>query len=135
MPDRYFAPAWTTLPLAARRCRVRNPVNGVVAELDANRHAVLVDAVREPPLSNRLEAEDRVGLPRLWQPHRGKVRHLAEIMHLSGNDLDRVSRSGGGVVVQREKGGPVRGGFFQSHNHVAPHVILLTSIGPAGSHP
>jgi hypothetical protein len=41
MPDRYFAPAWTTLPIAARRCRVRNPFNGVVAELDANRHAVL----------------------------------------------------------------------------------------------
>jgi len=41
-PARWLAPAWTTLPLTAQRCRVRNPINGVVAFLDANRHAVLV---------------------------------------------------------------------------------------------
>ena len=38
---RWYAPAWVTLPLAARRCCVRNPVNGVVAELSADQHAVL----------------------------------------------------------------------------------------------
>src|SRR5207249_8558661 len=39
--DLWFAPAWTMLPLASRRCRVRNPVNGVVAELSADQYAVL----------------------------------------------------------------------------------------------
>src|SRR5438552_8693167 len=38
---RWYAAAWVTLPLAARRCCVRNPVNGVVAELSADQHAVL----------------------------------------------------------------------------------------------
>ena len=38
---RWLAPAWTMLPLAARRCRVRNPLNGAVAELSADQYAVL----------------------------------------------------------------------------------------------
>jgi len=38
---RWLAPAWETLPLAARRCRVRNPLNNVVQELSADQHAVL----------------------------------------------------------------------------------------------
>jgi len=39
--ERWFAPAWKTLPLAPRRCRVSNPVNGAVAELSYEQHAVL----------------------------------------------------------------------------------------------
>src|SRR5262249_28131550 len=31
----------STLPIAARACRVRNPGNGALAELDANQHAAL----------------------------------------------------------------------------------------------
>ena len=29
----WLAPEWAMLPLAAQRCRVRNPLNGAVAEL------------------------------------------------------------------------------------------------------
>ena len=38
---RWLAPSWTMLPLAARLCRVRNPLNGAVAELSADQYAVL----------------------------------------------------------------------------------------------
>jgi len=37
----WIAPEWTMLPLAAQRCRVRNPFNGVVAELSREQYAVL----------------------------------------------------------------------------------------------
>jgi hypothetical protein len=37
----WLAPSWTMLPLAARSCRVRNPLNGMVAELSADQYAVL----------------------------------------------------------------------------------------------
>jgi hypothetical protein len=40
-PTRSVAPAWAMLPLAARRCRVRNPLSGVVTELSAEQYAVL----------------------------------------------------------------------------------------------
>src|SRR5438045_5892644 len=38
---RWLAPSLTTLPLSARRCRVRNVLNGATAELSADQHAVL----------------------------------------------------------------------------------------------
>jgi len=38
---RWLAPAWTMLPLGARRCRVRNPLNGAIAELSADQYAML----------------------------------------------------------------------------------------------
>jgi hypothetical protein len=37
----WLAPEWTMLPLGAQRCRVRNPVNGAVAGLSREQHAVL----------------------------------------------------------------------------------------------
>jgi hypothetical protein len=37
----WLAPEWTMLPLAAQRCRVRNPLNGAVAELSREQYAVL----------------------------------------------------------------------------------------------
>ncbi|HEY4137377.1 MAG TPA: hypothetical protein VGN65_02900, partial [Casimicrobiaceae bacterium] len=40
-PARWLAPAWIMLPLGAQRCRVRNPLNGAVAELSAEQYAVL----------------------------------------------------------------------------------------------
>jgi hypothetical protein len=41
-PKLWLAPAWVTHPLAARRCQVRNPLNGATAELSADQHAMLV---------------------------------------------------------------------------------------------
>jgi hypothetical protein len=38
---RWLAPSWTMLAVAARTCRVRNPVNGAVAELSADQFAIL----------------------------------------------------------------------------------------------
>src|ERR1700712_5049490 len=38
---RWLAPAWTMLPIAARLCRVRNPLNGAVTELSADQYAIL----------------------------------------------------------------------------------------------
>src|SRR5437868_3204632 len=38
---RWLAPSLTTLPLSARRCRVRNVLNAATAELSADQHAVL----------------------------------------------------------------------------------------------
>ncbi len=38
---RLLAPIWTMLPLAAKVCRVRNPLNGVVVELSADQYAIL----------------------------------------------------------------------------------------------
>jgi hypothetical protein len=40
-PIRWFVPLWSMLPLAARRCLVRNPHNGASAELSAGEYAVL----------------------------------------------------------------------------------------------
>ena len=37
----WFAPAWTMLPLAPRRCLVRNPLNGASAELSSGEYAAL----------------------------------------------------------------------------------------------
>jgi hypothetical protein len=37
----WLAPAWTMLPLAKRRCLVRNPLNGATAELESGEYAVL----------------------------------------------------------------------------------------------
>jgi hypothetical protein len=37
----WLAPAWTMLPLARRLCRVRNPINEVVAQLTSDQFAVL----------------------------------------------------------------------------------------------
>ena len=34
-PTRWAAPQWTMLPLAPRRCLVRNPLNGASAELSS----------------------------------------------------------------------------------------------------
>jgi hypothetical protein len=39
--EHWFAPTFSMLPLSKRSCRVRNPVNGVVTELDAGEYAVL----------------------------------------------------------------------------------------------
>ena len=38
---RWFASAWTMLPLAPRRCLVRNPLNGASAELSSGEYTVL----------------------------------------------------------------------------------------------
>ncbi len=40
-PTRWAAPPWTMLPLAPRRCLVRNPLNGASAELSSGEYAVL----------------------------------------------------------------------------------------------
>jgi hypothetical protein len=37
----WFAPPWTMLPIAARRCLVRNPHNGAALELSSGEYAVL----------------------------------------------------------------------------------------------
>src|SRR6266704_7082987 len=38
---RWAAPPWTMLPLAPRRCLVRNPLNGASAELSSGEYAAL----------------------------------------------------------------------------------------------
>ncbi len=38
---RWFAPSWSMLPLSARRCLVRNPLNDAAAELSSGEYAVL----------------------------------------------------------------------------------------------
>jgi len=38
---RWFVPEFITLPLAARRCLVRNTLNGAALELSSGEHAVL----------------------------------------------------------------------------------------------
>jgi hypothetical protein len=40
-PPQWLAPDWVMYPLAARRCLVRNPLNGASAQLDAGEYAVL----------------------------------------------------------------------------------------------
>jgi hypothetical protein len=41
LAERWFAPSLQMWPLAARRCLVRNPINGASAELEAGEYAVL----------------------------------------------------------------------------------------------
>ena len=72
----WFAPNWTVLPLAARRCRVRNPLNGAVLELSSGEYAALAACEGCGTLS---EHEARVA-ERLRAPpeHRGAIRALLE---------------------------------------------------------
>jgi hypothetical protein len=75
-PIPWFAPAWTMLPLAARRCLVRNPHNGASAELSAGEYAVLSACEG----CRTLEEHEARAVQQLSAPpeHRAAIRELLE---------------------------------------------------------
>ena len=73
---RWFAPAWTMLPLAARGCLVRNPHNGASAELSAGEYAVLSACEG----CRTVEEHEARAVQQLSAPpeHRAAIRELLE---------------------------------------------------------
>jgi hypothetical protein len=73
---RWFVPAWTMLPLATRRCLVRNPHNGASAELSAGEYAVLSACEGCRTLAeHEARAVHQVSAP---PEHRAAIRELLE---------------------------------------------------------
>jgi hypothetical protein len=75
-PIRWFVPLWSMLPLAARRCLVRNPHNGASAELSAGEYAVLSACEG----CRTLEEHEARAVQQLSAPpeHRAAIRELLE---------------------------------------------------------
>jgi hypothetical protein len=73
---RWFAPAWTMLPLGARRCLVRNPLDGAAAELSSGEYAVLAACEGCCTLDeHEARAAQQVSAP---PGHRPAIRELLE---------------------------------------------------------
>ncbi|HEX8009605.1 MAG TPA: hypothetical protein VF814_01485 [Casimicrobiaceae bacterium] len=73
---RWFAPAWTMLPLASRRCLVRNPLNGAAAELSSGEYAVLCACEGCRTLDeHEARAAQQLSAP---PEHRSAIRELLE---------------------------------------------------------
>ncbi len=73
---RWFVPVLTTLPVAARRCVVRNPLDGTALELSAGEHAVLSACEGCCTLAEHTErAAKKLGAP---PEHRSAMRELLE---------------------------------------------------------
>jgi hypothetical protein len=103
----WFAPAWTMLPLAARRCVVRNPLNGATMELSSGEYAVLSTCEGCRPLA---EHETRA-VTRLSAPpaHRRAFHELLDRCAAQGMFVplpDLVLRFG---IPQRQPPAPLAG--------------------------
>ena len=78
----WFVPALSMLPLAARRCLVRNPLNGTAMELSSGEYAVLAASEGcQPLLAHEARAALQLSAP---AEHRPAFRDL----------LERCSREG-----------------------------------------
>ena len=74
--DVWLAPELQMRPLAARRCVVRNPSNGVTLELSAGEHAVLSACEEVGTLDEHTaRAVRRLGAP---PEHQGAIREFIE---------------------------------------------------------
>lgn len=93
--QRWFAPAWTMLPIASRRCLVRNPQNGAALELASGEYAVLSTCEGCRPLA---EHEARAAAQLSAPPeHRHAFRDVIERCARAGLLMplsDLVSRFG-----------------------------------------
>ncbi|HET9764069.1 MAG TPA: hypothetical protein VFR50_11155 [Casimicrobiaceae bacterium] len=86
---RWLPPEWTMFPLAARRCIVRNPLNGSAMELSSGEYAALCACEGWRTLDQHVDrAASRLGAP---AEHRPAIREL----------LDRCARSGLLITVAR----------------------------------
>jgi hypothetical protein len=73
---RWFVPAWTMLPLAPRRCVVRNPLNGAATELSSGEYAVLAACEGCSTLAeHEAQAARQLSAP---PEHRAAIRELLE---------------------------------------------------------
>jgi len=92
----WFAPAWTMLPLAPRRCLVRNPLNGASAELSSGEYAALSACDGCRTLDEHVaRAAEQLSAP---PEHRSAIRELLERCARQGLLLslsDLAARFGG----------------------------------------
>ena len=99
------------LPLAARLCRVRNPHNGVVAELSADQYVVLKACEGCKTLEEHgLGARRKLGVPDQDSPtilqwlsdfaSRGLFLSLDELVNRLGSDADWTPAPFAGVIIR-----------------------------------
>lgn len=108
---RWLAPSWTMLPLAARLCRVRNPLNGVVAELSANQYAILTACEGCKTLEEHgLGVRRKLGVPDQDWPttsqwlsdfvSRGLFVSLDDLVNRLGSGAEWVPAPFAGVIIR-----------------------------------
>ena len=110
-PIPWFAPAWTMLPLAARRGLVRNPLNGATMELSSGEYAVLsaCDGCR-PLAEHEARAVRQLSAPPEHRPafreviercaQQGLLISLPDLVSRFGAPPDAQPAAFGGIAVR-----------------------------------